>query len=71
MASTIESIIAPEKLTTRYRIAFALHNMSRVCSVRYRYARHRYGCRTEFAEVSGTGSDVHNFLCEIGCGVTF
>ena len=30
----------------------------RVCSVRYRYARYRYGCRTELTEVSGTGIDV-------------
>ena len=32
--------------------------MSRVCSVRYQYARYRHGCRTELAEVSGTGIDV-------------
>ena len=30
----------------------------RVCSVRYRYSRYRYGCRTELTEVSGTGIDV-------------
>ena len=29
-----------------------------VCSVRYRYSRYRYGCRTELTEVSGTGIDV-------------
>ena len=30
----------------------------RVCSVRYRYCRYRYGCHTELTEVSGTGIDV-------------
>ena len=30
----------------------------RVCSVRYRYSRYRYRCRTELTEVSGTGIDV-------------
>ena len=34
--------------------------LSRVCSVRYRYSRYRYGCRTELTEVSGTGIDVPN-----------
>ena len=33
-------------------------NIPRVCSVRYRYFRYRYGCRTEITEVSGTGIDV-------------
>ena len=32
--------------------------IARVCSVRYRYSRYRYGCRTEITEVSGTGIDV-------------
>ena len=32
--------------------------ISRVCSVRYRYSRYRYGCRTGLTEVSGTGIDV-------------
>ena len=32
--------------------------IARVCSVRYRYSRYRYGCRTELIEVSGTGIDV-------------
>ena len=31
---------------------------SEVCSVRYRYSRYRYGCRTEVTEMSGTGIDV-------------
>ena len=31
--------------------------MSRVCSVRYRYSRYRYGYRTELTEVAGTGVD--------------
>ena len=35
---------------------------SRVCSVRYRYSRCRYGCRTELTEVSGAGLDVVHSL---------
>ena len=31
-------------------------NITRVCLVRYRYSRYRYGC-TELTEVSGTGID--------------
>ena len=31
---------------------------ARVCSVQHRYARYRYGCRTELTEVSGTGMQV-------------
>ena len=31
---------------------------SRVCSVRYRYFRYRYGCRTEVTELPGIGIDV-------------
>ena len=34
------------------------HKFTRVCSVRYRYSRYRYGCRTEVTEMSGTGIDV-------------
>ena len=34
------------------------YNIARVCSVRYRYSRYRYGCRTELTEVSGTGMKV-------------
>ena len=33
-------------------------NIPRVYSVRYRYSLYRYGCRTDFTEVSGTGIDV-------------
>ena len=33
-------------------------NVSKMCSVRYRYSRCRYGCRTEVTEVFGTGIDV-------------
>ena len=32
--------------------------IARVCSVRYRYSRYRYGCRTELTEVSVTSIDV-------------
>ena len=40
--------------------------LSRVCSVRYRYSRYRYGCRTELTEVSGTGIDVPNLpKCQV------
>ena len=31
-----------------------------MCSVRYRYARYRYRCRTKLTEVFGTGVDVLN-----------
>ena len=34
------------------------HKRSSVCSVRYRYSRYRYGCRTELPQVSGTGIDI-------------
>ena len=36
----------------------ALSKIARMCSVRYRYSRYRYGYRTELIEVSGTGVDV-------------
>ena len=45
-------------------------NLARVCSVRYRYSRYRYGRHTEITEVSGTGIDVVPELTELsGTGI--
>ena len=38
--------------------AETVRKLPRVCSVRYRYSRHRYGCHTELTEVLGTGINV-------------
>ena len=39
-------------------LVFDWWNIARVYSVRCRYSRYRYGCRTELTQVSGTGIDV-------------
>ena len=41
-------------------LSFIFHSFFRVCSVRYRYSRYRYGYRTELTEVTGSGIDVPN-----------
>ena len=43
--------------------------VSRVCSVRYRYSRYRYGCHTELTELSGTGIDVTELTELSGTGI--
>ena len=47
-----------EQAHTCYTHAHAETVITSVCSVRYRYFRYRYECRTELTEVSGTGIDV-------------
>ena len=37
---------------------FGVSQLRKVCSVRYRYSRYRYGCSTEVTEESGTGIDI-------------
>ena len=50
------------RVFTIYQIilGWKTYKCSRVCSVQYRYSLHRYGCRTERTEVTGTGIDVPN-----------
>ena len=49
-----------------------LWKIPRVCSVRYRCCRCRYGCGTEVTEVSGTGIDVVPKLpkCQVPVWIT-